>query len=339
MRVILHLPAPLMGCVSVLLIACSALVLSGCASSLQPGGLANPACDVQLLVLGVAQDAGAPQMGRHDDPAWQQPSLRRLATSLALIDHRAGKRYLFEATPDIREQLFRLDGYARADSSPGLDGIFVTHAHIGHYVGLMFLGHESMGAQGVPVYAMPRMLQYLSSNGPWDQLVRLNNIRLHALQERQAVVLGEGLKVTPYRVPHRDEYSETVGFVIEVAGGARVLFVPDIDSWDRWERENGVRIEAMIRAVDLAYLDATFYDNNEIPGRDMSAIPHPRIAHMMERFASLDASQRAKIQFIHLNHSNPARYPESDAASAVTAAGYNLAQEMDARCLLTGGEP
>ncbi len=275
-------------------------------------------------------------MGRHDDPAWASPSLRRLATSLALIDHRAGTRYLFEATPDMREQLYRLDLHAPPASSPGLDGVFLTHAHIGHYTGLMFLGHESMGAQTVPVYAMPRMLRYLSSNGPWDQLVRLQNIQLRPVQDRRRVELGQGLAVTPYRVPHRDEYSETVGFVIEVLDGARVLFVPDVDSWDRWESEYGVRIETMIQAVDLAYLDATFYDNNEIPGRDMSAIPHPRIAQMMKRFAVLEASQREKIQFIHLNHTNPARYPRSDAGAAVTTAGFHLAQEMDSRCLLPG---
>ena len=279
-------------------------------------------CDVELMVLGTAQDAGAPQLGNNSDPAWHTPALRRLATSLAIIDHSNKQRFLFEATPDLREQLYRLDEYKSfSTTKPDLSGIFLTHAHIGHYVGLMFLGHESMGAHSVPVYAMPRMAHYLSSNGPWDQLVKFKNIELRELANRKTTKLNDKLAVEPYQVPHRDEYSETVGFLIKTQRKS-ALFIPDIDSWDLWKEQFGLNIEAMIQQVDYAFLDATFYDDNEIPGRDMSQFPHPRIAKMMQRFQHLSSKEKNKIYFIHLNHTNPARFPDSPQARKISALGF-----------------
>jgi pyrroloquinoline quinone biosynthesis protein B len=291
-------------------------------------------CAIETIVLGVSQDAGAPQLGQFEDPAWRDPSLRRLAASLGLVDRRSGERFLFEATPDMREQLQRLDVFApQTGPNTWLNGIFLTHAHIGHYAGLMFLGLESANAHSVPVYAMPRMRRFLSSNGPWDQLIRLRNIVLRPIEASKPTTIGAGLTVTAYRVPHRDEYSETVGYVVRAAGRS-MLFLPDIDSWDRWRSEFGIRLEDMIGSVDIAYVDATFYDDHELPGRDMSAIPHPRIVDTMKRLSPLAADQRRKIRFIHLNHTNSARYPNSPARAAIARDGFGVAEEGERVCLL-----
>lgn len=291
-------------------------------------------CEVELIVLGTAQDAGAPQLGNNDDPAWDEPSLKRLATSLGLLDHSNQQRFLFEATPDIREQLHRLDTYKKFSSDkPGLAGVFLTHAHIGHYAGLMFFGHESMGAKNLPVYVMPRMEKYLRENGPWEQLVNFQNIALRSLENQTRMGLGNHVSVTPYQVPHRDEYSETVGFVIHTQKRS-ALFVPDIDSWDLWEEKFDIRIEDKISEVDFAFIDASFYDNNEIPGRDMSQFPHPRIVFMMHRFKDLSKIDQKKIYFIHLNHTNPARFPNSAQAKRIRDSGFNIAQEGDTHCLM-----
>ena len=290
-------------------------------------------CSVESIVLGIAQDAGIPQIGHPEDPAWAHSEQRRLATSLALVDRDQGKRYLFEATPDLREQLQRLDQLAPIEGGGlGIDGVFLTHAHIGHYAGLIFLGHESAGARSVPVYAMPRMREFLVANGPWDQLVRYQNILLRPLEDATVTSLSDVLSVTPYRVPHRDEYSETVGFSIR--GPERsVLFIPDVDSWDRWLSEFDRSIKAMIETHDVAYLDATFYDDHELGGRDMSAIPHPRIAAAMDRFDALAPADRAKVRFIHLNHSNPARYADSPERAQISERGYRVAEEGERVCL------
>lgn len=290
----------------------------------------TPRCEVELVVLGVAQDGGAPQMGNSADPAWADPSLRRLATSIAVVNRAGGQRYLFEATPDIREQLYRLDQFMPVEARPGLDGIFLTHAHIGHYTGLMFLGHESMGARNVPVFAMPDMTNFLFTNGPWDQLVRYENIALEPLFDGEPAEL-HGLTVTPFEVPHRQEYTEVVGFRIE-GPDRSALFLPDIDSWEEWDAL-GTRIEDMIASVDVAYLDATFYANGEIPGRDMSGFPHPFISHSMQRFAGLPETERAKVRFIHFNHTNPVRYPDAPERRVVTDAGFGLADQGERFCL------
>lgn len=290
----------------------------------------EPTCELELIVLGVAQDGGMPQFGNLTDPAWTDPALRRSATSVAVINHQTEERVIFDATPDMREQVYRLDQAMPRDDRPGLDAIFLTHAHMGHYTGLMFLGHESIGAQGVPVYAMPDMSNFLFTNGPWDQLVRYGNIDLEPLAAEEPVDIA-GFRVTPFLVPHRQEYSEVVGFHIQ-AGERSALYLPDIDSWEEWD-DMGVRIEDWIMSVDYAFLDATFFDNGEIPGRDMSGFPHPFIRHSMQRFADLPDVEKSKIRFIHFNHTNPVRYPDSPERQEVLAAGFGLADEGQRYCL------
>jgi pyrroloquinoline quinone biosynthesis protein B len=289
---------------------------------------AQPADDAPyLVVLGIAQDGGVPQAGSKDHPGWNDPALRQHVVSLALVDPITSQRWLFEATPDFREQLHRLDEIAPVADTPGLAGVFLTHAHIGHYTGLMYLGHESMGARGVPVYAMPRMADYLHTNGPWSQLVRYENIVLQPLVDGEPVPLNERLTVTPFLVPHRQEFSEVVGYRID-GPSKSALFIPDIDSWTEWDAED-TRIEDVIAQVDVAYLDATFYANGEIPGRDMSTFPHPFITHSIDRFRNLPAEERAKIRFIHLNHTNPALRPNSEARRTIEANGFRVAEEME----------
>lgn len=279
--------------------------------------------DPFLYVLGVVQDAGYPQAGcyqPHCMPGWQDANLERGATSVAVVDPRARRKYLFDATPDLPRQLYELDLVA-PDAEYELGGVFLTHAHIGHYTGLMHFGREVMGASGVNVYAMRRMREFLESNGPWSQLVELNNIRLRRLQNYQTEPLG-AVQVTPLLVPHRDEFSETVGFII--LGPTRsALFIPDINKWDIWDRN----ILDEIRNVDYALLDATFFDGDELPGRDMSEIPHPFVVESMALFDSLPETEKSKIWFIHMNHSNPLLNPDSAAYQRVIGAGYNVAAE------------
>ena len=306
----------------------SAFVLAMFASS----NVSAETCAVSLHVLGVAQDGGKPQIGNPDDPTWDDPTLRRHATSLALIDLRSEqpRRWLFEATPDIKLQMHMLDKIAATPDAP-LDGVFLTHAHIGHYAGLMFFGHESMGAQNIPVHAMPKMARFLKTNGPWSQLVKYENIVINELRDNAAVSIAPEVSVTPFRVPHRQEFSEVVGF--KISGAEKTaLFSPDIDAWEDWDAE-GMRIEDEIAAVDVAYLDATFYANGEIPGRDMSGFPHPFVAHSMARFDALPAAEKSKIRFIHMNHTNPLHIPGDKERDTVRVNGFAVAEEGETFCL------
>jgi pyrroloquinoline quinone biosynthesis protein B len=273
-----------------------------------------------LWVLGVAQDAGYPQAGCQKDccrPVWAGKIEPKLVSCLALVNPFQHRAWLFDATPDFREQLHQLDARGLE-----LAGIFLTHAHIGHYTGLMQLGHEVMGAREVPVYAMPRLRTYLAENGPWSQLVNYRNIVVHPLEADSTVRLPGDFRITPFLVPHRDEYSETVGYRIE-GPGKSAIFIPDIDKWERWDRD----INEEIQRVDYAFLDATFYANGEIPGRDMSEIPHPFMEESMNRFDQLPTEERKKVYFIHFNHTNPVLREDSEARWLVLERGYGLAEE------------
>ena len=313
-----------------ILMMLSALCAALCFGKLSVKVRADEPKPVELVVLGIAQDAGFPQAGCAKaccKSAWTDTSLRRHVTSIVLIDHETQQRWLFDCSPDFPDQLRLLDerqlataAVSVARKGPCLDGIFLTHAHIGHYAGLIHLGREVMGTREVSTYAMPRMSQFLKSNGPWSQLVKLKNIKLSPLVAGQAVKLNARISVTPFQVPHRDEFSETVGFKI-VGPHKTVVFLPDIDKWSRWDQS----IEKIIGETDLAYLDGTFFENGEIPGRDMALIPHPFVAESINRFAALDEMERKKVRFIHFNHTNPVLQPNSSAARDIQRAGMAIA--------------
>ncbi len=273
-----------------------------------------------LLVLGITQDGGYPHAG------CQRTDCQRLfkkkqkgdwVSCIAVVDPTSKKSWMIDATPDFAEQLEVLEKTTQTT----LAGIFLTHAHVGHYTGLMHLGREVMGARQVPVYAMPRMQLFLEQNGPWSQLITLQNIAIQPLADGTPVALTNELSITPFLVPHRDEFSETVGFQIETSK-RKALFIPDINKWDSWNRA----IVAEVQKVDIALLDGSFYKNGEIPGRDMSEIPHPFVEETMRLFQKLPASEKAKVHFIHLNHTNPLLQKNNPARRALKKAGFRIAE-------------
>ncbi|MGI2259454.1 MBL fold metallo-hydrolase [Shewanella sp. GXUN23E] len=294
-------------------------LLMGAATGAKPERSAG----VELVILGIAQDAGYPQAlcyRPHCIAAWEDKQRRKMATSLGVVDHLNQSQYLFEATPDLPEQLYLLQQRWSAPEYQ-LGGVFLTHAHMGHYTGLMYFGREVASTKALPVYAMPVMSRFLTQNGPWSQLVTLKNISLQPLADGKAVTVGN-IRVTPLRVPHRDEFSETVGYFIQ-GPDKTALFIPDIDKWDKW----GTDIAALIPEVDYALLDATFYSADELPGRAMAEVPHPLVLESMAKFEHLPASQRDKIIFIHFNHTNPLLNGASEEYRRVTGAGFHVAQE------------
>lgn len=277
------------------------------------------------IVLGIAQDAGYPQAACKKDcckVVWQTPELRRSVSCLAIVDPMTKESWILDATPDFKDQLYRLQNHS-SNHKYRLSGILLTHAHIGHYTGLMHLGREVMGAKQVPVYVMPKMRNYLANNGPWSQLVKLKNIVLEPLTADSIIALNDRIKVQPMLVPHRDEFSETVGFKI-FGPDKSLLFIPDIDKWHLWNRD----IKQEIMPIDYAFLDGTFFENGEIPGRDMREIPHPFIRESIEVLKALNETDRNKVHFIHFNHTNPLLY-DATARKSVEEAGYQIANEMD----------
>ena len=278
-----------------------------------------------LMVLGIAQDAGKPQIGCTKS-CCQPGSPTGKVVSLALLDSNYSAWTLYEASPDITEQLRLIP--PQYDSIPR--NVFLSHAHIGHYTGLMYFGREAMNADSVKVHTGPRMHSFLQSNGPWSQLVDLGNIELikvaanidlrDTLSRRSRLPTATILSL--FEVPHRDEFSETYGFHIS-SPRKKLIFIPDIDKWEKWD----IDLIALLKDVDYALIDGTFYDGAELPGRDMSEIPHPFVVETMALLEDLPASEKAKVYFIHLNHTNPLWDPNSEASKNVKSKGFNIARE------------
>jgi len=276
-----------------------------------------------ITVLGVAQDAGFPHVNCNKECCqayYDGKESKKLIVCLGLVDLENNKKYIFDATPDFTQQIQILKAN-HLDNGHVIDGVFLTHAHMGHYTGLMYLGFEAMGSKNIPVYVMPKMKSYLESNGPWSQLVTLNNINLNEMKNDSAVVLSHDLKVTPFLVPHRDEYSETVGYKIQ-GKQKSALFIPDINKWLLWERS----IVEEVKKVDYAFIDATFFKEGEI-SRPMKDIPHPFIEETVKLFGEESLETKSKIYFIHLNHTNPALKEKSALKDSIQNLGYHFAIE------------
>jgi pyrroloquinoline quinone biosynthesis protein B len=230
--------------------------------------------------------------------------------SIAVILPDRGEAYLVDATPDIRPQLHALrevgpSATGRADRKP-IDGVFISHAHLGHYTGLAFLGFEAIHSREVPVYATHAMAELLRQNAPWNQLVRLKNITLQELGPGAKADLGP-VSVTPQKVPHRDEYADTVGY--RLRGPTKtVLYIPDTEPWS-------------------TILDGTFFSGDELPGRDLASIGHPLIVDTMDLLEERVRAGTLSVYFTHLNHSNPALDPDSEARKTIKARGFHLLED------------
>lgn len=299
---------------------CLLLLFLSCDQN-KPSSDKNIKKSVEITVLGTVQDGGMPHLGCTKSCCknyFEKGYSKKRVVSLGLSDNKKNKNFIFEASPDISIQLHDF----LENNAKKLDGIFITHAHIGHYSGLMHLGREVSNTFKTPLYLMPKMTDFISSNGPWEQLVKLKNVELKSLFHKKEEKLSENIRVIPFRVPHRDEYSETVGFRI-IGPNKSVLFIPDIDKWDKWD----ISIKKLISEIDYAFLDGTFYDSKEINNRDISEIPHPFIIESLELFKDLKKTDKNKIYFIHLNHTNPLLNSKSKEYQHVISSGYNVALE------------
>lgn len=286
--------------------------------------------DLYALVLGTTQDGGLPQVGCYTPRcdrgrALQAAGAGRYVSSLALVEPAAERYYLVDATPDITRQLDLIDEpdfRRRATDRRPFDGIFLTHAHIGHYTGLALLGHEGLGVRDTPVYCTRAMADFLAANQPWRFLVDQERIELRPLETERWHRVDEHLEVQLWQVPHRDEFADTVGFVFR--GPERtLLFLPDIDNWSRWRRG----ATRSVREVDIALLDGAFWSLDELPGRAIEDVPHPPITHSMDVFQQVVDARATRVVFTHLNNSNPALDDGGPEQAEILRRGFEVARE------------
>ena len=274
-----------------------------------------------IYILGNTQDAGLPHIGCQHPFCEDNFNVyeEHYTTSIAVVNSDLKKYILFEATPDIT---FQLNNLKRNIFHEFLlpESIYITHAHMGHYTGLMYFGREALGSKDLLVRVLPRMSKFLQNNGPWSQLVDINNIKIKELNFGLSTNELGNISVTPLQVPHRDEYSETAGYIIE-GKNKKALFIPDIDKWEKWDRD----LSQLAKEFDFLLIDATFYDSKEI-NRDISEIPHPLVTETINLLSGLNKENRNKVYFIHMNHTNMMLDPDSELSRLVLTKGFNIAR-------------
>ncbi|MFJ7936260.1 MBL fold metallo-hydrolase [Sporosarcina sp. NPDC096371] len=280
--------------------------------------------EVILHVLGTAQDAGLPHPNcfcENCAEAISNPKYRRTAASLAIVLPEEKTWHMIDATPDLKEQMANLQIKHNMQGQL-MSSIFLTHAHLGHYPGLLFLGREAIGANKVPVMAGAKMKNMLEEQAPWSQLTKLQNIDVQEISDGQAITVSAHATVTPVDVPHRNEFSETFGFWIQ-GEKKKVLYIPDIDRWEQWDTD----IYDACKEADICLLDGTFHSAEDLEkiGRDYREIPHPLMTETMDRLQ--DLVEQTEIYFIHLNHSNPVIDTDKTIRKEMELKGFHIAEE------------
>lgn len=270
----------------------------------------NSPMSYSLLVLGSGQDGGTPQVGTH-----RAQRAERTASSIVII-RGDGPALLFDVSPDLRRQYQRLSRHC--GRVPEIDGLFITHGHMGHYAGLVHFGKESAAVEDLPLFAPQSVITFLGSNEPWGTLFRDHHLRAVPVDDVETKVAGLSISAIP--VPHRAEFTTTVAFSIAVYGRPWVLYLPDIDGWQEWPDA-----EDVIAAHQVTLLDATFSTVDELPGRDIALIKHPLVPDTIDRFAHL--TEDHTIILTHINHSNPLGDPDESITAAANDRGFVIAHD------------
>lgn len=265
---------------------------------------------IELIVLGSGQDGGSPQFGAEGAVAGTRSS-----SSVVVRD--GGVALLFDPGPDLRLQWAMLRTM-RPQGPPLPTAVFVTHAHMGHYAGLLHFGTEAAATRDVPLHAPSSVLGFLRANEPWRSLFLDGRVLGKNIETHPASV-GR-LRVTGIPVPHRDDFGGTVAYSIAVDDQPWALYVPDIDDWSAWPDA-----EATIESHRVALLDATFASADEVPGRSIDEIPHPLVTDTLERFAHLAPGRQ--LLLTHLNHSNPLGVVASAVRRRAEDAGFRVADD------------
>lgn len=280
----------------------------------------------KIKVLGTAQDAGHPQLNcscEHCRQARKDKSLALLQSSIAAADLKEKKTFILDATPAFSEQLDLLNEFAAAEGlgAEHLSGILLTHAHLGHYTGLMYLGKEALNSSDFPVYLSQKMLDFLESNAPWSDIVK-NNLKPIVFKFEEVYQLTENISFKAVEVEHRNEHADTAGFIVK-AKDQSFFYLPDFDSWSSLTE----RFRKILKEVDYVFIDGTFFDKKELGelrGRELSEVPHPPIIESMELFSDLAAADKGKIYFTHFNHTNRIFDRDGKKKSLVEQKGFNI---------------
>lgn len=263
---------------------------------------------MEVEVLGNAQDGGVPHLGCECElceNAREKPEKAKRIASLILKEgdgENSNAQYLIDATPDIRYQI----------TGKYIDGIFLSHEGLGHMTGLLFLGKESHDYEGIPVYTSEKANDFLEKNDPYRLLKDRGNIDVHEIEDGDEQDLMNGC-VEVIETEHPQV--ETDNFCFMIHGEEKKLFyISDIHEWSH-------KIKEKVKEADIAILDGTFWNSDEIDRYE--EVPHPTITTTMDKMDDVDT----EIYFTHLNHTNPVYRKDSEERQELKNRGFKVAEQ------------
>ena len=214
------------------------------------------------------------------EAARSNPALRRTTTCLWLHD---GASILLDAGPDLYHQALR-------EGIDGLDGIFLTHAHRDHALGLecmeTFVRYGRQG-RAMPVFGAVGALVEVSRQ--FGYLLHLGLIELHPLEPGRTIEFGS-YRLTPFDVLHH--HIATFGYRVE-QGGRAIVHCPDIKALPGDEPLEHASLPAAMTGADILFIDGTF---DETTGSGPGHISWQMAAKLGER----SGAQRTVL--IHISH-------------------------------------
>ncbi len=279
---------------------------------------------VRATLLGIAQDGGVPQAGCTKTCCMDAVGGRRRTrypVSLGVTTE-VGSKHLMDVSRSLPDHLIN---WGKEENDIGrIDSIWLSHAHVGHYDGLFQFGREVMGTSSIPCHLSKSMHEFCMSTPSLASLFDEGHLIAEVFDGDAAIEISEHVAISPIKVPHRDEFSDTHGFVIK-GPKRRLLYLTDHDSWDEtlgFHEADDIRSWLRSMHIDIALVDGTFWSEEELGGK-ATEIGHPTVQDTLERLGERRHDD-PRIVFIHLNHTNPLLEDAGSEQAKVRSMGWEV---------------
>lgn len=262
---------------------------------------------MKVEVLGNTQDGGVPHLECSCDlcsKARENPEEAKHNASIMVkdSDEEDSFRYLIDATPDVRYQI----------TGEYLDGVFISHGHLGHITGLLQFGEEGCNKTDLPLYVSDKTENYIRKNDPFRLLIDKGNVEIMNFNDEDEVDIRGGC-IEAFEAKHNRVNTDTLSFMIH--GEEKTLFyIADIHEWTE-------KTLNLMQKADIAIVDGTFWNEEEIERYE--EVPHPVMKETMHLAEGWDTD----IYFTHLNHTNPALREDTDERQEIQERGFGVVEE------------
>jgi pyrroloquinoline quinone biosynthesis protein B len=298
---------------------------------------------MKIKVLGSAAGGGFPQWNcgcsNCDRVRRGLSGFRPRAQAQVAVSAARGPWILLNASPDLRQQLLQDPDFAPSPNTRAtpVSTIVLLSADVDSVMGLLHLREF----QPLRVFAAPSVLRILTEENSLFHCLDRSAPPVHweALPLGRAVPI-DGLACAA--VPLGGEYPDYVSSALrkslakdEAVIGLefaqdekRFFYAPSIsgqnESW-----------KCRAKDADLAFLDGTFWTDNELidvrgggkTAREIGHVPLSGPDGLLEQLSELPPARKGRRVLIHLNNTNPVLDESSAAHRAVRDAGWEVAYD------------